>query len=41
MNLYPGNESDAIISVVDVLENGSVADVIAGKPTNGEVFKQQ
>jgi hypothetical protein len=32
-------ESDAVIKIVEVLDNGSVAEVVSGKPKEKEVFK--
>lgn len=32
-------ESDTAIRIVDVLENGSIGEVVGGKPVSGEVFK--
>lgn len=34
-------ESETVIRIVDVLENGSIGEVVSGKPANGEVFKQR
>ena len=45
-NLYPGMvlasiESDAVIKIVEVLDNGSIAEVTSGSVKEKEVFKPQ
>jgi hypothetical protein len=38
-DVFKSVESDAEIKVIEVLENGSIAEVVTGAPKEKEVFK--